>query len=74
MCVCVYFVLCTVCVHVLCLVCVLADPDVPVLTQGQWLITSGGILLSAMLEAYTWQIDNLIVSLSLCSVYMAFLL
>ncbi len=62
-----------VCVLTVCM-CVLADPDLPVLTQGQWLITSGGILLSAMLEAYTWQIDNLIVSLSLCSVYMAFLL
>ena len=50
-----------------------ADPHISFLTGKQWAVAAGGITITAALEAYTWQIDNLILGIFQLALLLAFL-
>lgn len=54
-------------------VIVCADIELPSISLYQWTSLSAGIVVTALLEAYTSQIDNLVLSLALCCVFVVFL-
>ena len=72
---CVCIVQCILVVFFFYCVCLYIDPQISSigLTQTQWLSACGGIVLTSLLEAYTWQIDNLILSICLCFTFVTFL-
>ena len=50
-----------------------ADPHISFLTGKQWAVTAASVTITAALEAYTWQIDNLILGIFQFAILLAFL-
>lgn len=57
------------------LLIILIDPQISFLHVSgiEWLVVTGTIVITAVMEAYTWQIDNLIVGLLQFALFIAFL-
>ena len=49
------------------------DPHLPWLSARDWGIVTGSILVTTALEAYTWQIDNLILAAFQYAILVTFL-
>jgi len=55
------------------LLIVLIDPHLSFFSAGQWGIIAASLIVTAVLEAYTWQIDNLILGLFQFAFFLSFL-
>ena len=51
----------------------ITDPHISFLSGRQWAVTAGSITITAALEAYTSQIDNLILGIFQFAILIAFL-
>lgn len=49
------------------------DPHLSFFSAGQWGIIAASLIVTAVLEAYTWQIDNLILGLFQFAFFLSFL-
>lgn len=49
------------------------DSHLPSLSARHWCIITGGIAVTTVLEAYTWQIDNLILAVFQYAILVTFL-
>lgn len=49
------------------------DQHVPMPSLREWGVVGGSLVATALLEAYTWQIDNLVLALFQLAFFLAFL-
>ena len=55
------------------LYCSSSDQDLPSLSQNNWVAMGVAIVSAAVMEAYTHQVDNLVLGVFLFSILIAFL-